>query len=266
MALLISPPVWSRAEEWDAGVWVLWYFVFGSGTLWRRGLVGDEMMKVLAAFTHCLWGCTTALTFHRPACAGECSPCLGGFQCARVPPRQSSGLSLRMYVGAGGGVRGAHLSTCVVLNYGARLRFNRSAEELQSPMSQPSCIIAPVCHCHRLARATSDCSSPLSPLFAFYPDPFFPLFPSVFILISLISFCSRGSQRERIGCSGGSRPGLTNCVQRFCLPTSVMSCRCDPSLCRSSPAFLAKWGFLWRIIYDMLKVIQLAADSLSDAG
>lgn len=73
-------------------------FVFGSSTLWRRGLVGDEMMKVLTAFTHCLWGCTTALTFHRPTCAGKCSPCLGGCLCARVPPRHSSGLSLRMHV------------------------------------------------------------------------------------------------------------------------------------------------------------------------
>lgn len=118
MALLIRPPVWSRAEERDAGVWVLWYFVFGSGTLclclvllWRRGLVGDEMM-VLAALSHCLWGCTTVSTFRRPACAGKCSPCQGGFPCARVPPRQSSGLSLRMFVGWGGGTRCASIDVC----------------------------------------------------------------------------------------------------------------------------------------------------------
>ena len=58
---------------------------------------------------------------------------------------------------------------CVILNYRACLLFNSSAEELMpQPKSQPSCIIAPVCHCQRLSKATSDCFSPLYPLFAFY--------------------------------------------------------------------------------------------------
>lgn len=54
-----------------------------------------------------------------------------------------------------------------LLNYGACLLFNRSAEEVMpQSMSQPSCIIAPLCHCQRLGRATSDCF-PLFPPFSF---------------------------------------------------------------------------------------------------
>lgn len=87
----------------------------------------------------------------------------------------------------------------VVLNYRACLLFNRSAQELMpQPMSQPSCIIAPVCQCQRLGKATSDCCSPLSPFFAFYLYPSFPLSPSVFILIRLISFSSRAMQRKTV--------------------------------------------------------------------
>lgn len=113
---------------------------------------------------------------------------------------------------------------CVVLNYRACLLFNRSAEELMpQPRSQPSCIIAPVCHCQRLGKATSDCFLPLSPLFAFYlPHPTFPLSPTVFILIRLTSFSSRPcrgrqSKSEHIEYIGGNRRGLIKRVQRFYL-------------------------------------------------
>lgn len=74
-----------------------------------------------------------------------------------------------------------------VLHYRVCLLFNRSAEEVTpQSMSQPSCIIAPLCHCQRLGRATSDCFSP--PLFSSPPPSvFFPSLPlqSLFSLDSL---------------------------------------------------------------------------------
>lgn len=54
-----------------------------------------------------------------------------------------------------------------LLNYRVCLLFNRSAEEVMpQSMSQPSCIIAPLCHCQGLSRATSDCF-PTFPPFSF---------------------------------------------------------------------------------------------------
>lgn len=50
--------------------------------------------------------------------------------------------------------------------------FNRSAEEVMpQSMSLPSCIIALLCHCQRLATATSDCFllSLFLSVFFFYP-------------------------------------------------------------------------------------------------
>ena len=89
-----------------------------------------------------------------------------------------------------------------VLHYRVCLLFNRSAEEVTpQSMSQPSCIIAPLCHCQRLGRATSDCFSP--PFLLLLPPPSlsFPLSPpSVFILIRLINLSCRdrwsGTEKE----------------------------------------------------------------------
>lgn len=74
---------------------------------------------------------------------------------------------------------------CALLNYRVCLLFNRSAEEVMpQSMSQPSCIIAPVCHCQGLGKATSDCFSP-SPPFSFPPCLFLSPLQSVFSLDSL---------------------------------------------------------------------------------
>lgn len=81
------------------------------------------------------------------------------------------------------------LSTSV--NYRIRLLFNRSAEEVvPQSMSQPSCIIAPVCHRQRLGKATSDCLSPCTP-YSPSPSLSFPLSPPVLTLIRLINLSIR---------------------------------------------------------------------------
>lgn len=65
------------------------------------------------------------------------------------------------------------------LNYRVCLLFNRSAEEVMpQSMSQPSCIIAPLCHCQGPGRATSDCF----PLFSFPLCLFISSLQSVFSL------------------------------------------------------------------------------------
>lgn len=77
-----------------------------------------------------------------------------------------------------------------LLNYRVCLLFSRSAEEVMpQSMSQPSCIIAPLCHCQGLGTATSDCFS-LFPPFPF-PCLYFALSPSVFILIRVINLSCR---------------------------------------------------------------------------
>lgn len=141
------------------------------GTLSRVELMGDGLMKETIALTHWLWDCTTVLTFCRPACAVTRSHCRVGHPRTLVLPSQNSALCPWGCLVEG---MRCGLFVCVVLNYRACLLFNRSAERVMpQPMSPPSCIIAPVCHCHRLGKASSDCFSPLSPPhFSFHPPVF----------------------------------------------------------------------------------------------
>lgn len=145
---------------------------------------------------------------------------------------------------------GVDLLMWVVLNYRACLLLNRSAERVMpQPMSQPSCIIAPVCHCQRLGKASSDCFLPLSPS----PPPHLFLSPlqSLFSLDSLAYPAEadrlRQSKSEHIEYPGGDLRGPTViCVQGFYLTTSAMSRRWRFMLLQT------KRGFPWRIMYEAM--------------